>query len=171
VSKRTLDQCPIRHPNQEGNQEGNQEERTPVPPSPKTAKPAAQPPTAEELSYFDRFWLVYPRKDAKAKAAKAWKSAKIDNIADLIIADVTRRRIDDSQWADPHYIPYPATYINQRRWEDEIPTAQPGAKNARQTKADSTRDILMQLADAAGYLGAQEADGRVVLEVPFGMGQ
>ena len=119
VSKRTLDQCPKGHPNQEGNQEGNQEVR----PSPKTAKSAAQPPAAEELSDFDRFWLVYPRKDAKAKALQAWKKAKADNLADLIIADVTRRRIDDQQWANPQYIPYPATYINQRRWEDEIATA------------------------------------------------
>jgi hypothetical protein len=98
-------------------------------PAPKTAAKAA---TADDS--FDRFWSAYPRKQAKAEAAKVWKSQKLAPLADLIVADVTRRRIDDVQWRDPQYIPHPTTYLRQRRWEDEILTAeqaQPQAKPRR----------------------------------------
>lgn len=71
---------------------------------------------------FDDFWSVYPRKVAKQTAIKAWgKTGANDSqaLTDTIIADVKRRV--DSEWKgkDVQYIPHPATYLNQRRWEDE----------------------------------------------------
>lgn len=68
---------------------------------------------------FDDFWAVYPRKVKKHDALKAWKSAKLDKIADTIIADVKLRC--DTEWKgqDMHYILHPTTYLHQRRWEDE----------------------------------------------------
>lgn len=69
---------------------------------------------------FVDFWSVYPRKVSKQNAVKAWRSAKITD-PDTIIADVKRRC--DTEWkgAEMQFIPHPATYINQRRWEDETP--------------------------------------------------
>jgi hypothetical protein len=87
-----------------------------------SSKPAPKTTTQDET--FDRFWAAYPRKQAKAEAANVWKSQKLTPLADLIVADVTRRRIDDCQWRDPQYIPHPTTYLRQRRWEDEILTAE-----------------------------------------------
>ena len=98
------------------------------------SKPAAKTATANVS--FDRFWAAYPRKQAKAEAMKVWKARGLDAIADLIVADVTRRRIDDQQWSDPQYIPYPATYINQRRWEDEITAVSKPAPAERLRLAD-----------------------------------
>lgn len=92
----------------------------------------------EQSSRFDAFWTAYPRKVAKQQAAKVWKTAKLDIIADLIVADVTRRRIDDPQWRDPQYIPHPTTYLRQRRWEDEIVTAdQKSAEPQRRRLSDA----------------------------------
>lgn len=90
---------------------------------------------------FNRFWTAYPKKEKKPDAAKAWKAAKLDNLADMIVADVTRRRMDDVQWHDRQFIPHPASYLRQRRWEDEIPTAtQRHTEPPRRKLVDALRD-------------------------------
>ena len=70
---------------------------------------------------FDAFWEVYPRKVSKAAAAKAWKAGKLGSITDGIVADVQKRIATEWKGAEMQYIPHPATYLNQRRWEDETP--------------------------------------------------
>lgn len=76
------------------------------------------------LSGFDDFWAVYPKKDAKQAAEKAWLKLKPDDdLKQAIIAGV--RRNVDGRWKDAErrYIPNPSTYLNQRRWEDEVTTS------------------------------------------------
>lgn len=73
------------------------------------------------LSGFDDFWAIYPKKDAKQAAVKAWMKLKPDDeLKQAIIAGV--QRDIDGRWkgAERRYIPNPTTYLNQRRWEDEI---------------------------------------------------
>jgi hypothetical protein len=67
---------------------------------------------------FDVFWDAYPRQVGKPKAKKAWSSIlKADeHLADIL--DGVSHWKASQQWADPQYIPYPATFLNQRRWED-----------------------------------------------------
>jgi hypothetical protein len=72
---------------------------------------------AEEPVGFTSFWRVYPNKKAKPAALKAFNKAKVTDI-DLILnhIDVMTR---SEQWQNVQYIPFPATYLNQRRWEDD----------------------------------------------------
>lgn len=75
------------------------------------------------LSAFDDFWAIYPKKDAKQAAIKAWMKLKPnDDLKNAIIAGV--RRDIDGKWkgAERRYIPNPATYLNGGRWEDEATT-------------------------------------------------
>ncbi len=84
----------------------------PVSPSRGTAR-------ADEL--FDRFWAVYPRKAGKDAAIKAWGKIKPDaQLTDVIVKAVENQRCSE-QWRrdNGQYIPYPATWLNGRRWEDE----------------------------------------------------
>lgn len=70
---------------------------------------------------FPDFWASYPKKVAKPEAQRAWNKLKVtDDLADLIINDV-EQKANGSDWAreNGRYIPYPATYLNQHRWEDE----------------------------------------------------
>lgn len=69
---------------------------------------------------FDEFWEVYPRREAKKAATKAWNAIKPDEV-DLILANVKTRKANG--WQDPQFIPLPATYLNGRRWEDETQDA------------------------------------------------
>ena len=69
---------------------------------------------------FDDFWSAWPVKKAKQAARKRWASMKLDPIADKIIENVKFRVESDVGWQDPKYIPHAATFLNGRRWEDEM---------------------------------------------------
>lgn len=66
---------------------------------------------------FDKFWLSYPRKVAKGDAEKAWKKHKPDLNRCLAALDIAKRSPD---WLKDggQFIPYPATWLNGKRWED-----------------------------------------------------
>ena len=64
---------------------------------------------------FSEFWQSYPRKTARPRAEKAW--AKLKPSAELIAVILDSLR----QWELPEakFIPHPATWLNDRRWEDQ----------------------------------------------------
>ena len=80
------------------------------------------PPTAKPASRFDDWWSVWPKKVGKEAALKKWKSLKCDEIVDRLIADVELRKEKHWDWIKDNgqYIPNPATYLNGKRWEDQI---------------------------------------------------
>lgn len=70
---------------------------------------------------FERFWRSYPRKTAKQDALKAWLRIKPDEeLAQRILFSLEQNKKSE-QWQrdNGRYIPYPATWLNGRRWEDE----------------------------------------------------
>mgnify|MGYP001577329906 FL=1 len=67
---------------------------------------------------FDEFWAIYPRKKAKDDARKRWLTLKpSEELRAKIMAAVSEQ---SKFWTDPNYIPHPATWLNGKRWEDEI---------------------------------------------------
>jgi hypothetical protein len=72
---------------------------------------------------FVHFWSVYPRKQQKSVALAAYMKAGINGNLDTILAALERQKKSD-QWVkdDGKFIPFPATWLNQRRWEDEVQT-------------------------------------------------
>lgn len=70
---------------------------------------------------FDEFWTAYPKKRAKEDARKAWAKLKPDeSLGKAIIKAVEdAKKTKDWQKENGKYIPYPATYLNGKRWEDE----------------------------------------------------
>lgn len=70
---------------------------------------------------FDAFWEAYPRKVGKAQAKKAFLKLRADDalLATLLLA--IEREKGSRQWQQDggRYIPYPATWLGGRRWEDE----------------------------------------------------
>ena len=71
-------------------------------------------------SLFNTFWSIYPKKIAKEYAYKCFiKIDNLDVIFDDIINALTKQKSMQS-WSDKRYIPNPSTWINQKRWEDEI---------------------------------------------------
>lgn len=68
---------------------------------------------------FESFWKTYPRKTAKSQALKSWKkSSGIEASFEKIMAALESQK-SSRQWQQG-IIPHAATWINQRRWEDEL---------------------------------------------------
>ncbi len=95
----------------------------------KPSKPANNP-SAE----FLRFWDRYPRKQGKPKAWASWHKQGLDISAELILERLEKQKSQDVQWQNKQYIPLPATYLNQQRWEDEIVTASTSTKHGWNNK-------------------------------------
>lgn len=70
---------------------------------------------------FERFWLVYPKRKGKEAARKAFAKLEPDNELLGVMIAAIRQEMKSDQWRrnGGQYIPYPATWLNQRRWEDE----------------------------------------------------
>jgi hypothetical protein len=73
-------------------------------------------------SDFDLFYKSYPRHEAKKKAQEVWKKINPDNgLFEKIMAALDNQKRSKWQGVEKKYIPLPATWLNGRRWEDEIP--------------------------------------------------
>jgi hypothetical protein len=78
--------------------------------------------TETTRDYFSEFWSAYPKKVAKEDAISAWRKIKLD---DVIFAKIIKA-IKDQKLSenDKKFIPNPATWLNKKRWEDEVTTTQ-----------------------------------------------
>ena len=74
---------------------------------------------------FDAFWKVYPNKTGKAYAKQCWTAlrAKATIPCLEIIIEAIEKAKKSTKWLDNNgkYIPNPATWLNQGRWDDVIP--------------------------------------------------
>ena len=102
--------------------------------------------------WFDEFWNSYPKKVGKQDAVKAWKKIKPDAVLMGKIISGLNAWKESEQWnkEDGQYIPYPATWLNKRKWEDEVqkkrtsePVRKVSAQNFPQRDYSSVNDDMM----------------------------
>lgn len=74
---------------------------------------------------FAKFWSHYPKKKAKPQAEKAWKKINPDHSLFNKIMESLGKHCVSKDWLkdDGQFIPHPATWLNQARWEDEVTLA------------------------------------------------
>ena len=81
---------------------------------------------------FEQFWAAYPRHTGKKAAQQAFK--RLDPDEDLLqsMLKAIAAWSKSQQWTKDggQFIPHPATWLNGRRWEDELPPAQQAAGKA-----------------------------------------
>jgi predicted phage replisome organizer len=71
---------------------------------------------------FDVFWKAYPKKVGKGAAKKAFKKVKVP--VETLVSAIKRQERSEQWMKDGgQFIPYPSTWLNQERWEDEIGTS------------------------------------------------
>ena len=77
----------------------------------------------ENNTLFDRFWFAYPRKVAKPDAKRKFDRINPDEQTLQLMLSAIERQKQSEQWTKDggQFIPHPATWLNQRRWEDETP--------------------------------------------------
>ena len=73
---------------------------------------------------FASFWKIYPRKTAKGDAERAWRKLRPSEELQRTILAAVERAKQSEQWLRDggRFIPYPATWLNGKRWKDEIAT-------------------------------------------------
>ncbi len=111
VTDAPLDTTPISH-----HPSPNKKERTPKPPS-------AAPPEDGVADTFDAFWTAYPKHQAKEDARKAFKALRVDARLLELLLDALERQKRWPTWTKDRgqFVPLPATWLRQKRWEDEPP--------------------------------------------------
>jgi uncharacterized protein YdaU (DUF1376 family) len=107
--------------NGEGNAQGIRESNADALPTNNQepiTKNTPQPPSDYE---FDSFWRVYPKKDGKAPAKKAWIKLKPDADLRARIIDYVKAKAGTKDWfkENGQFVPMATTFLNQARWEDE----------------------------------------------------
>jgi hypothetical protein len=90
-------------------------------------------PTVERVDplevEFDEFWKVYPRRQAKADARKAYKAARKSIDATTVLTGARAYALL-TVGVEREYIKLPAGWLRDRRWEDD-PIPQTPSKDAR----------------------------------------
>jgi hypothetical protein len=84
--------------------------------------PQAKP--ADEL--FDDFWKAYPKKQGKdlAKASFAKRKVSKELLFHMLLAIDQQKSTDQWKKDGGQFIPAPATWLNQGRWQDEVTSQQ-----------------------------------------------
>ena len=99
-----------------------------------SAVPEGSPPTyqpnqpnlpdlpKDSQTSFEVFWRVYPKKKSKGQAERAWKKINPDEqLLAKILSSIERAKTSQDWLREKgRYIPYPATWLQGRGWEDEF---------------------------------------------------
>jgi len=89
-------------------------------------------PLRRASAKFEEFWSKYPKKVAKGKAIAAWRKQKCDTIATRVLESLEWH---EALKRDREYIPYPASWLNARSWEDDV-------DNEREAHSRKAREAL-----------------------------
>ncbi|MBK1725700.1 hypothetical protein [Halorhodospira neutriphila] len=96
---------------------------------------------------FEDWWRTYPKAVGKKRARELWEAKGLDGRADELIADVQLRQGTDRKWV-AGYVPNPATYLQQERWNDEIERERPrlqaiqGGRSAPRRGAEGNEEAV-----------------------------
>lgn len=85
-----------------------------------------------DLSDFDLFYKSYPKHEGRKKAVDSWKKLHPDNaLQQIILSAIEKQKTHKAGLKSRNEFcpewPMPATWLHQRRWEDEIPEAEKSA--------------------------------------------
>lgn len=92
---------------------------------------------------FELFWEAYPKKKAKQDAEKAFAKVAVP-VQVLLAAIEAQKRSEDWTKENGQFIPHPATWLNGKRWEDQMETVT-SAPQSRELDADEVAAIQRML--------------------------
>ncbi len=111
---------------------------------------------------FERFWAAYPRKIGKAAARQAFAQTHVP-LETLLAAVGEQKRSEQWRKEGGSYIPSPATWLSQGRWEDELP--RPPGSGGQKADLAALRRTYAYISGCGGRgkngeSGGREEDGR-----------
>ena len=85
--------------------------------------PAVQQEQEKTDKDFAIFWEAYPRKKDKQNAQKAFEKAlSVADLDTMLTAIEAQKQTADWTKDGGKFVPYPATWLNGHRWEDDLDT-------------------------------------------------
>lgn len=108
---------------------------------------------------FEAFWQIYPRKNAKAAAFKAWK--KLTSEERQLAAENVHRYASDPNRVD-RFTPYGQKWLNEKRWED---APLPSRYEGRPEWARSTQEKQNSMLNTIAELRAEQQQTEERLEL------
>jgi hypothetical protein len=87
----------------------------------KIKKPQGDNLTGDDLRRFERFWTDYPKKEGKGACRRWWKEHTPDDVLLGRMLTAIQQAAQTSKWQEQagKFIPMPATWLIQERWDDE----------------------------------------------------
>lgn len=83
---------------------------------------------------FDRWWELYPRKDAKGQARKAYRAAAKKVGPQVLLEAVRAQREALVARKAEGFCPLPSTWLNGERWGDEVAVPEEDEEFQRQVQ-------------------------------------
>lgn len=139
------------------NKQGTSQEVTPTPtrpdPTNKNTPSRKRSDSDKAGPDFDAFWAVYPKREGKEAAARAWlKAVKIADAATITAGARAAVALWTAENRERQFIPHPATWLNGGRWQDETQATLPVPQQSR-------RVTLMQCSEPDPHGRHQWEDG------------
>ena len=99
---------------------------------------------------FEEFWKAYPRKEGKQKARQAFEKVTVP--LETLLQALEQQK-QSAQWTKDggQFIPHPATWLNGKRWEDQLPQAGYQTGGQRQLDADEIEAVRRMMGSDLPY--------------------
>jgi hypothetical protein len=111
------------------------------------------PPSGGGVVGFEIFWTEYPKKVGKQAALKAWKNTKSKpEIADILQAIELQKRTEQWRKDGGQFIPNPATWINQGRWDDQTKVVIPRESTLVKERVKTSDELFADLCCDLAYV-------------------
>jgi hypothetical protein len=105
-------------------------------------------PNARETrgAAFEKFWSAYPRKEGKQKARSAFEKVTVSLDVLLIALEAQKK---SSQWTKDNgqFIPHAATWLNGKRWEDQLAVDRAGYVNGQRQLDNDEIEAIRRMMD------------------------
>jgi hypothetical protein len=95
---------------------------------------------------FEKFWSAYPRKEGKQKARSAFEKVTVSLDVLLIALEAQKK---SSQWTKDNgqFIPHAATWLNGKRWEDQVTVEKSGYVNGQRQLDNDEIEAIRRMMD------------------------
>jgi hypothetical protein len=94
---------------------------------------------AVDSESFKSFWEIWPNKKAREAALRAWKKINPTEHPKIMLAVPAQIKSGDLNVVDITYCPHPATWLNDKRWNDDLkPSNNSGGSNGHRKQQGSS---------------------------------
>lgn len=101
------------------------------------------------INNFNDWWSIYPKSRRNDKNGCFRKFTKLDFDTQRNILEHTKSMKQTEQWKNEQFVPNATTYLNQCRWEMDVPKLQPNV--AKSSLAKSLDDLSAEKVDRFSF--------------------